>query len=308
MYPLTSVVTASNWHITGTVGDYSGFGFFFQTSASACSRIDATGYKGITVHHLRDGDGPVGHGRGRYLERHHQADLARWPTVARPCRPTPAPAIRAARRRRRSTRRRRASSRPRWSRSAPPPTPVTVLWSDFTTGKPDASPKPTDIVGIRWVLPTPAGRRHRHPHDVSARHHRRQHLVHSAMKLAARAVDRVCMARRPRAGGGGLSLPALSDGGRRRDGQRRDGRRRARRRPRPSGSRQVVWDGEGAGAGAQGWDSCADPKVGCSKVGTAAGRRHQRQHGASSCTATAPAFWAWGGTCSAGTRRTPGST
>jgi hypothetical protein len=37
------------------------------------------------------------------------------------------------------------------------------------------------------------------------------------------------------------------------------------------GSRQVVWDGEGAGAGAQGWDTCADPKVGCSKVGTAAG-------------------------------------
>ena len=35
--------------------------------------------------------------------------------------------------------------------------PVTVLWSDFTTGKPDASPKATDIVGIRWVLPTPAG-------------------------------------------------------------------------------------------------------------------------------------------------------
>jgi hypothetical protein len=37
------------------------------------------------------------------------------------------------------------------------------------------------------------------------------------------------------------------------------------------GSRQVVWDGEGAGAGAQGWDSCADPKVGCSKVATAPG-------------------------------------
>ncbi len=37
------------------------------------------------------------------------------------------------------------------------PTPVTVLWSDFTTGKPNASPIPADIVGIRWVLPTPAG-------------------------------------------------------------------------------------------------------------------------------------------------------
>jgi hypothetical protein len=41
--------------------------------------------------------------------------------------------------------------------------------------------------------------------------------------------------------------------------------------PAASGSRQVVWDGEGAGAGAQGWDACADPKVGCSRVGTAPG-------------------------------------
>ncbi len=38
-----------------------------------------------------------------------------------------------------------------------------------------------------------------------------------------------------------------------------------------NGSHLVLWDGEGAGTGAQGWDSCADPKVGCSKVGTAPG-------------------------------------
>ncbi len=36
------------------------------------------------------------------------------------------------------------------------------------------------------------------------------------------------------------------------------------------GSRLVLWDGDGAGAGAQGWDAC-DPKAGCSKVGPAPG-------------------------------------
>jgi hypothetical protein len=41
--------------------------------------------------------------------------------------------------------------------------------------------------------------------------------------------------------------------------------------PAANGSHQMLWDGEGAGAGAQGWDSCADPKVGCSKVGPAPG-------------------------------------
>jgi hypothetical protein len=37
------------------------------------------------------------------------------------------------------------------------------------------------------------------------------------------------------------------------------------------GSHQMLWDGEGAGSGAQGWDNCADPKNGCSKVGPAPG-------------------------------------
>ncbi len=37
-----------------------------------------------------------------------------------------------------------------------------------------------------------------------------------------------------------------------------------------SGSRLVVWDGDGAGNSAQGWDAC-DPKSGCSKVSSAPG-------------------------------------
>jgi len=41
--------------------------------------------------------------------------------------------------------------------------------------------------------------------------------------------------------------------------------------PVASGSRQVLWDGDGASPGAQGWDSCADPKVGCSKASAVPG-------------------------------------
>jgi hypothetical protein len=40
--------------------------------------------------------------------------------------------------------------------------------------------------------------------------------------------------------------------------------------PAATGSRLVLWDGDGAGTGAKGWDAC-DPKAGCSKVGTAQG-------------------------------------
>jgi hypothetical protein len=53
----------------------------------------------------------------------------------------------------------------------------------------------------------------------------------------------------PVTAGGGLNAPAA---------------------PVTNGSRQVLWDGEGAGASAQGWDAC-DPKSGCSKVGPAPG-------------------------------------
>jgi hypothetical protein len=155
-YPLTSLVTASNWHITGTVGDYSGFGFFFQTSAGACSRIDATGYKGISftisgtvmgqsvtveVDTLNDtikpawltahGGTPMSTDSGACDPGGTAATTQYSQTVC--VEPTKVVPVGAT------------------------PTPVTVLWSDFTTGKPDAAPKPTDIVGIRWVLPTPAG-------------------------------------------------------------------------------------------------------------------------------------------------------
>ncbi|MFZ5890231.1 MAG: hypothetical protein ACOY0T_04105 [Myxococcota bacterium] len=44
MYPLTSDVTKSNWHITGTVGDYSGVGLFFNN----CSKVDASAFSGIS--------------------------------------------------------------------------------------------------------------------------------------------------------------------------------------------------------------------------------------------------------------------
>jgi hypothetical protein len=40
--------------------------------------------------------------------------------------------------------------------------------------------------------------------------------------------------------------------------------------PVATGGRLVIWDGDGAGNGAQGWDAC-DPKAGCSKVGMDSG-------------------------------------
>lgn len=42
-YALVSDFSAGDWHISGTVGDYSGFALFLQD----CTRIDASAYRGI---------------------------------------------------------------------------------------------------------------------------------------------------------------------------------------------------------------------------------------------------------------------
>ena len=155
MYPITSLVTAGNWHLTGTIGDFSGFGFFFQTSSGGCNRIDATGFKGMSftisgtvmndsvtfeVDTLNDTIKPAwlnAHGGsamdtdpgacdpgGTASTTQYSQSVCTEPTKAIPVGSTPAT--------------------------------VSVLWTDFTTGKPETGPVPTDIVGIRWVLPTPS--------------------------------------------------------------------------------------------------------------------------------------------------------
>jgi hypothetical protein len=44
-FPLTSDITGSNWHITGTVGTYSGLGLYWN----ACALVNASMYSGISL-------------------------------------------------------------------------------------------------------------------------------------------------------------------------------------------------------------------------------------------------------------------
>ncbi len=151
-YPLTSTVTGNNWHITGTVGDYSGLGFVFYN----CNRINATGFTGISfkisgmvqtnaitfeVDTLTDAITPS------WLNTHGGTAMVTDPGACKP------PETATLNQYSQSTCGEPTKSIP----VTATPTTVTVHWSDFTTGKPDPGPKPADIVGIRWVLPTPAG-------------------------------------------------------------------------------------------------------------------------------------------------------
>ncbi len=149
MYPLTSDITDDNWHITGTVGEYSGFGLFFNE----CTKFDASAFDGIefTI------SGDVGMGKTIDFRVGTAADTVshEWlhangqtaePANFGRCLPP-------------------GSNQYDGSCSEPvvtvtvteTPTVVTVLWDDLTGGSPEASVTPSELTSISWALPAPAG-------------------------------------------------------------------------------------------------------------------------------------------------------
>ena len=150
-YVLTSDVTGNNWHISGTIGDYSGFGLSFD----GCSDVDASAYEGISF----TISGFVGSGNfvtmdvgtlndtpaASWLNAHGSTATAGAPGG---CIPTSGTNVYTQ------------------SSCADPtdtipvtsiPTTINLLWSDFSGGKPEASVNPSGILTILWYLPSPLG-------------------------------------------------------------------------------------------------------------------------------------------------------
>jgi hypothetical protein len=156
MYPLTSSVTGNNWHLTGNIGDYSGFGLYYTANSMACNRLNAMAYRGIS---FTISGTVMGNSLTFEVDTIENTIAPSWlithgaPTTATTepghCIPNPAAVNQYAQ-----------------TDCVPPtiavpvtatPTMRTVLWSDFTTGKPRMAPNPANIVGIRWILPNPPG-------------------------------------------------------------------------------------------------------------------------------------------------------
>ena len=154
-WPLVSDVTQNNWHISGSVGTYSGLGLYVDN----CSVIDASAYKGLS---FKIG-GTVELGGTVTLEVATLEDtvtaewkLAHGETDVKPdapgrCVPP-------------------ASAANEWSQDVcvlpkktikveATLTEQKVLWADIAGGKPQANvgEAPHQIVGIRWILPNPTG-------------------------------------------------------------------------------------------------------------------------------------------------------
>jgi hypothetical protein len=150
-YPVRSNFSTGEWHISGDVGDYSGFGLFFFD----CNRIDASDYEGISfsiyglveadssvmlvvntssndVSHVWLNSSPVGQdfpfapNAGRCVPVTNQYDGS----CLAPVFTVPVTATR---------------------------TTIEVRWEQFAGGSPSPSVDPAEITSINWLLPTPVG-------------------------------------------------------------------------------------------------------------------------------------------------------
>lgn len=157
-YPLASDVTQGNWHISGTVGTYSGFGIYID-QVNGCNMLDASAYKGIS---FKLG-GTVGQGGTITLEVDvlNNAIPPEWKTAHNEagvdlksigvCLPPDSAANEWAQTK---------CVQPTKTITVPATsTQVNVLWTDLTGGKPEANPSvsPSQILGIRWMFPNPPG-------------------------------------------------------------------------------------------------------------------------------------------------------
>ena len=150
-YLPTSDVTGNNWHIFGTIGDYSGFGLSFD----GCNRVDASAYQGISF--TISGSVASGNFVTMDVGTLNDTPAASWlnahgstvaPDAPGRCLPTSGTNVYSQ------------ASCADPTRTIPvtaTPTTINVLWSDFSGGRPEASVDPSGILTIYWSFPTPAG-------------------------------------------------------------------------------------------------------------------------------------------------------
>ncbi|HMI84089.1 MAG TPA: hypothetical protein VK550_08335 [Polyangiaceae bacterium] len=138
MFPITSDLSAGNWHLSGTVGTYSGFGLWWNCTSGGADHgvctIDASAYSGIQFS-IRGDAGPMG-SVGFAIST--ADDSAVSTDLAKPSCGTCAGA---------------ACAPP--SVNVPVTTAgstVTLRWSDFVGGAPNAL-DPGKITGIAFTLP-----------------------------------------------------------------------------------------------------------------------------------------------------------
>jgi len=151
-YLVSSDVTGNNWHMTGSIGTYSGFGIVFV----GCSVVDASAYRGISF--TVQGSVPMGPLTFSVGTAANDVTHLWLNTVAMPP-PMPFPApVNAGRCIPAASQYDGSCAAP--SRSVPVSaerTTVNVLWADLIAGRPAATVDPKEITNMAWAFPPPPG-------------------------------------------------------------------------------------------------------------------------------------------------------
>lgn len=149
-YPVTSDVSMNDWHLSGSLGDYSGFGIAFAN----CYLVDASAYDGIAF--TISGSVPMGDsitlnvGTAANDVSHVWLNATNMPDPM-----LPANAGRCI----------PAASQYDGSCGAPnvtvpvtaAPTTVEVTWAELTGGQPASTVNPAEITSLSWNFPAPPG-------------------------------------------------------------------------------------------------------------------------------------------------------
>lgn len=146
-FAVASDASTGEWHVSGNIGTYSGFGLFFNS----CNVIDASAYAGVSF--TIRGSVAMGNSLSFSVATSENDISYAWYSangIAEPpssgrCTP--------------------AMGQYDGSCAAPTftvpvtetETTVTVLWNQFSGGLPRADVNPAEVTAIRWVFPNPPG-------------------------------------------------------------------------------------------------------------------------------------------------------
>jgi hypothetical protein len=155
-YPVLSDYSGSNWHISGDVGDYSGFGVTF--GPSGCSLVDASEFDGISFTIRGSVPSPMGSNVQFNVSTAQNEITHVWlnqnamPLPNPPAAPNKGRCVPAA------TQYDNTCGAPRFMVPVTAEeTTITILWAQLTGGTPAPTVNPEEITGFNWNFIPPMG-------------------------------------------------------------------------------------------------------------------------------------------------------
>jgi hypothetical protein len=149
-YPVASDVTMNNWHLSGSIGNYSGFGLYLTD----CNQFDASAYGGISFSIV----GNVAMGQTITLNVATASDdISHLWLNAQATPPSPLAAPNPGRCLPTDNQYDGSCATPAYQVPVTATkTTINVRWEDLTGGRP-SNVNPAEITAIRWIPPVPTG-------------------------------------------------------------------------------------------------------------------------------------------------------